>query len=156
PQAVIIDANGENPTNYDDVMHLVMDDPGERFLAVIERIQLAHQHLGVIRMSALRQTRLLGTQVGSDINILAELALYGTFYAFPERLFFRRFHEGSGSWKHEKAHNARLYHASGPNRAAFLPHWRSHARFLDAVRRAPLSLNAKRRVSTRLFKRILW
>ena len=97
PHAVIVDAKGGNPQNYDDVLNLVHDDPAERFLTLIRTIKLAHQHLGVIRISYLRQTHLLRTHVGSDINLLAELALYGKFVELPDRLFYRRFHKDSGN-----------------------------------------------------------
>ena len=99
PQAVLVDANGRNPKNYDDVLHLVQEDPADRFVTLLDKIKLAHQHLGLIRMSHLRQTHLLGAYVASDINLLAELSLYGSSSSMPHRLYFRRFHQDSGSWK---------------------------------------------------------
>ena len=66
--------NGGNPKNYDDVLHLVQEDPADRFVALLDKIKLAHQHLGLIRMSHLHQTHLLGAYVASDINLLAELS----------------------------------------------------------------------------------
>lgn len=156
PQAVLVDAEGGNPTDYDDVLHLVQEDPVDRFLALIARIKLAHQHLGLIRMSHLRQTHLLGAYVGSDINLLAELTLYGKFYELPDRLFFRRFHKDSGSWQRgNAAHEARRYHAASTRRAT-LRAWRSHLRFLSAVNAAPLSLKSKMRIYPHLLRRMIW
>lgn len=156
PQAALVDADGANPTNYDDVLHLVQEDPVERFLALITRIKLAHQHLGLIRMSHLRQTHLLGAYVGSDINLLAELTLYGKFYELPHRLFFRRFHKDSGSWKRGDAkHEARRYHASGMRKAT-LRTWRSHMRFFSSVRASPLALKDKMRLYPHLLRRMIW
>ena len=60
PQAVLVNAEGGDPKNFDDVLNLVQEDPADRFLALIRNIKLAHQHLGIIRMSYLRQTHLLG------------------------------------------------------------------------------------------------
>jgi glycosyltransferase involved in cell wall biosynthesis len=156
PQAYLVDADGSNPKPYDDVLHLVDDDPGLRFKALLERIGLAHQHLGLIRMSCLQQTRLLGTHVGSDINLLAELALYGKFYELPRRLFYRRFHEKSGSWKRGDAkHEKAYYHHSGARRTK-LKKWRTHIRFFSSVYRAPLSLRAKWNLSRFLARRMHW
>ena len=156
PQAVLVDANGGNPKNYDDVLHLVQEDPADRFLALISSIKLAHQHLGVIRTSHLRQTHLLGTYVGSDNNLLAELTLYGKFFELPHRLFFRRFHKDSGSWKRgDAAHDARVYHAAGAKRAT-LQKWRIHLGFFSALRSSPLPLKSKLRVYRHLTQRMIW
>ena len=156
PQAVLVDAQGNNPTNYDDVLHLVQEDPVERFWALMNSIKLAHQHLGLIRMEFLRQTLLLGSHVGSDINLLAELTLYGKFYELPERLFFRRFHEESGSWNRtDAAHQARRYLASGSRRAT-LRLWRTHARYFAAVSRSPLPFKSKMRIYPHLARRVIW
>jgi glycosyltransferase involved in cell wall biosynthesis len=159
-QAVLVDASGGNPKNYDDVLHLVQEDPAERFLALVARINLAHQHLGLIRMSHLRQTHLLGTHVSSDINLLAELTLYGKFFELPHRLFFRRFHKDSGSWKRgdpdrDPQHDARVYHAAGAKRAT-LTKWRSHLRFFSAVCSSPLPLKSKLRIYGYLARRMIW
>ena len=156
PQAVLVDADGGNPTNYDDVLHLVQENPADRFLALIVSIKLAHQHLGLIRMSHLRQTHLLGTHVASDINLLAELTLYGKFYELPHRLFFRRFHEDSGSWKRgDPDHEAKRYHASAAGPVRFQK-WRSELGFVSAVNRSPLPLTSKLRIYRHLLRRMVW
>jgi glycosyltransferase involved in cell wall biosynthesis len=156
PQAVLVDSEGANPTNYDDFLHLVQEDPIERFWALINSIQLAHQHLGLIRMSMLKQTHLLGLHVGSDINLLAELTLYGKFYELPERLFFRRFHKNSGSWKRgDAAHEARWYHPTGKRRAT-LPMWRRYLGYFGAVSHAPIALRTKMQMYPRLTQQMIW
>ena len=156
PQAVLVDADGGNPTNYDDVLHLVQEDPADRFLSLIARIKLAHQHLGLIRTSHLRQTHLLGTHVASDINLLAELTLYGKFFELPHRLFFRRFHKDSGSWKRgDPDHEAKRYHAAGVGRER-LKNWHCDLGFFSAVNRSPLPLTSKVRIYHHLLHRMIW
>ena len=156
PMAVIVDAEGKNPQYYDDPLKIVQfDDPAERFMAVIDNIKLAHQHLGVIRMSHLRQTHLLGTYVGSDINLLAELSLYGKFVELPERLFFRRMHKDSGSWKRgDRAHEARRYHAAA--KQVGFPRWRTELSFFSAVGRSSLPVSSKYRLYRFLARRLVW
>jgi glycosyltransferase involved in cell wall biosynthesis len=139
PKTWVVDADGENEKPYEDNLHLVQDDPSERFRALFPRIGLAHQHLGLIRTSLARKTHLLRTHVASDINFLGEMALYGKIYELPERLFYRRMHPKSGSWKRKDAsHQARFYHASkaGPER---FKHWRSHYANFASVLSSPLS-----------------
>jgi glycosyltransferase involved in cell wall biosynthesis len=156
PQATLVDADGGNPKEYDDVLHLMQEDPVERFMALLDRIKLAHQHLGLIRMSCLRRTHLLGTHVASDINLLSELTLYGKFYELPERLFFRRFHKDSGSWKRgDKTHEARRYHASNAKWVGFSK-WHRHLGFFAEVHSSPLPFGSKMRLYRYLSRRFVW
>jgi glycosyltransferase involved in cell wall biosynthesis len=156
PKTYIIDAEGGNPTPYEDRLHLVQTDPVERFLALIQNIQLAHQHLGLIRTSCLRQTHLLGTHVASDLNLLAELTLYGKFHELPERLFYRRFHDTSGSWKGSDAKHSAKYYFAPNSRQAEWRSWRSHLGYLSAVRTSPLPLHSKMRLYEFLLRRMVW
>lgn len=156
PKATIVDATGANPVPYDDVLHLMQDDPAARFVQVIETIKLAHQHLGLIRMSCLKQTHLLGKHVGSDINFLSELALYGKYYELPHRLFFRRTHKDSGSWKRgDNAHEARRYHASNQRRAP-LRKWPSHLSFFRSIASSPLPMKSRVKLYRYLLRRMIW
>jgi glycosyltransferase involved in cell wall biosynthesis len=156
PKTYLVDADGRNPEPYEDNLHLVDEDPEVRFRKLLAQVGLSHQHLGVIRCSALKRTHLLGSHVTSDINLLAELTLYGKFYELPERLFYRRFHKDSGSWKRGDAdHEARTYYAAKPRAAAFA-HWRWHAAFFKAVAASDLSLKSKSNLYTFLTRRALW
>jgi glycosyltransferase involved in cell wall biosynthesis len=155
PKTYIVDADGLNPRPYEDRLHLMHDDPVDRFLTLISTIELAHQHLGVIRASRLHQTRLLGLHVASDINLLAELTLYGKFYELPERLFYRRFHPKSGSWKHEGKHQVERYLAAGTRRMGFL-FWPRHLGFFTAVNRSPIPIRSKLRAYGTLLKGAAW
>src|SRR5437867_1685612 len=156
PQAMIVDATGGNATPYDDVLDLVQEDPADRFLTLVQTIGLAHQHLGLIRMSHLRRTHLLGSHVGSDINLLAELTLYGKFVELPQQLYFRRIHKDSGSWKRgDKEHEARRYHAAG-RRGAPMSKWPRHLFFFRAVASSPLSLKSKLRIYRTLLRGMMW
>jgi len=156
PQATLVDANGLDPRPYDDVMHLIDEDPVQRFLKVVNRIRLVHQHLGLVRMAHLRRTRLLGTHIGSDINLLAELSLYGKFIELPQRMFFRRIHERSGSWKRDDALHQRKHYFGSNRRDERLPTWRMDLGFVIAVQRATLPIRCKLRIYPTLAKRIVW
>ena len=156
PQATLVNAEGDNRTIYDDVLHLVQNDPADRFLSLVLQIKLAHQHLGLIRTSHLRQTHLLGTHVGSDINLLAELTLYGKFFELPQRLFFRRLHKDSGSWKRDDPdHQARQYLAANSGKDWFQT-WRSDLSFFAAVQRSPLPPASKMRIYRHLTQHTVW
>jgi glycosyltransferase involved in cell wall biosynthesis len=156
PQAWFVDSSGGNAQPFDDVLHLMQDDPYQRFRTLLERIQRAHQHLGLIRMSCLRNTHLLGTYVSSDITLLAELALHGKFFELPERLFFRRFHETSGSWKRgDASHDLKFYHAAGIRKAR-MELWRAQFGLFAAVNTSPLSWRSRMKCRDYLLRAMYW
>jgi glycosyltransferase involved in cell wall biosynthesis len=143
PKTTLIDGDGQNPRPYEDNLHLMQDDPSERFREPFLRSGLAHQHLGLIRVSLLRQTHLLRTHVASDYNLHAEMALHGKFYELPERLFYRRFHPTSGSWKRgDSKHQAKYYLAAKQKNQSF-KNWRAlHADFASVLS-APIPVSKK-------------
>lgn len=156
PGASIVNSEGGDPQPYDDRLHLMEPDPAERFVSLISNIALVHQHLGLIRMSCLRQTHLLGPFVHSDNNLVAELVLYGKFFELPERLFFRRFHSTSGSWKRQDAdHQQKFYLATNAKRMN-LVRWKQDMRYFPAVARAPLPLRSKIGLYRFLLRQLRW
>jgi len=156
PKSWVVDGEGKNAEPYEDNLHLMQDDPAERFIGLLERIGLAHQHLGVIRTDMLRRTGLLGPYFSSDITLLAELTLYGKYYELPERLFYRRFHETSGSWRRgDKQHQDKFYHAADRKRTG-LPRWRGELGRLAAVARSPLPLKSKLRLHRYQLRNMRW
>lgn len=155
PKSFVVEGDSE-PQPYEDNLHLMQDDPADRFLTLIERIGLAHQHLGVIRTSCLGRTHLLAPHPGSDIVMLAELTLYGKFYELPERLFYRRFHPKSGSWRRTSETHQRLhYMAANAKRMRFLE-WRRHLGYLSTVRSAPVPLPSKLRIYRHVLRGMRW
>jgi glycosyltransferase involved in cell wall biosynthesis len=156
PKTTLVDAEGGNPQPYEDNLHLISDSPRERFIQLLEQIHLSHQHLGVSRASMVRRTHMLGEHVGSDINLLAELTLYGKFYEIPERLFFRRFHELSSSWaRTDPKHQAKRYHSSRSARIV-LNDWRQYMEFFKAVHAGPLGFRDKLSLYRYLARRMRW
>ena len=156
PNAEIIDAEGKFLEYYDDVLNLQDSKASGRFIKLLTRIGLAHQHLGLIRCSMLKKTSLHGNFIAADINFLAELTLYGKFYELPEYLLYRRFHPDSSSW--DRASRARQLEFSDPRRGGSirLDRWESTKRFFAAVRRCPAPLREKIEMYNYLLRRILW
>ncbi len=156
PKTTLVNAEGGNPQLYNDNLHLVTDSSRERFIRLLQHIRLSHQHLGISRASMVKCTHMLGEFVGSDINFLAELSLYGKFYEIPERLFFRRFHEDSSSWaRHDASHQERRYHSAKSARIA-LSRWRQYAAFFQAVHCAQLSVIDRWALYRFLARRMRW
>ena len=156
PNAEIIDAEDNLLERYDDVLDLQEDKASERFIHLLSCIGLAHQHVGVIRCSALRRTSLHADFTASDINFLAELSLYGKFYKLPEYLLHRRMHSGSSSW--DRTNRRRQIEWADPKRGnrIRLDQWESMGHFFSAVRRCPAPAREKLEMYRYLLHRLYW
>lgn len=147
PQTTVVDDEGNIKDLYVDKLHMMQDDPADRFLQLIETISpLVNHHLGLLRTDTVRRTRLFGRHVSADIGFLAEMSLYGKFYEVRRRQFFRRFHEDSSSWNRggaeTEAQEARRFHAANVRRVPFNK-WRFELAFMISIVRSPLSLSKK-------------
>lgn len=141
---------------YDDNLHLMQDDPVERFLGVLHNIGLCNLHLGISRTAALKKTSFLRPFPGADLNLVAELALYGKFFEVQEYLFYRRFHEDSSSWaRTDSAHQIRRFH-SARTKNIKMNKWRAEIEYLHATMRAPLPFAEKRKLYSYLARRAIW
>ena len=107
---------------------------------------------GVIRASSLRETALNRLLPGSDISMIAELALRGKFVEIPDRLFVRRLTPDTTILLMEQSAKSHGYLGRPDNLQRLKLHW---YRFLDALR-APISLSEKLRVWLYLLRRVAW
>jgi glycosyltransferase involved in cell wall biosynthesis len=145
PRTKLIDEAGTVISDYEDGLHLPYTLPAERFAALYRRLGLCNAQLGVLRTAVLRRIAPYGTYIASDVCLLAELTLYGTFWEVPAFLYFRRFHEAASSRKTF----AELQAYYDPNRppGAFMRTWRHMWEHVGAVKRAPLTFSDKARLS---------
>lgn len=142
-KTMIIAEDGSPIGEYEDKLHLTESIASPRFTRLLNTIGLCHQHQGVIRSAALGQTALLQDHIGSDVNLLAELSLYGRFYELPQRLFFRRMHPDASSWARTDLARQAEFYDPGKSRGIVLHGLRQHLAYLGAVHRAPISSREK-------------
>ncbi|WP_462202496.1 glycosyltransferase family 2 protein, partial [Frankia sp. CcWB3] len=95
PKTALIDLNDTVTGGFEDGMNLCEPTPHERLRHFLSTRTEYHPVFGVIRAEAILKTDLIGKYVGSDVVLLAQLALGGQFVEVPERLFLRRFHENT-------------------------------------------------------------
>lgn len=138
-QAHFIDASGRVTGQWSDRLHLMQDDPVERFDCVVRNISRVHHHLGLMRTDLVRSTMLLKEHPSSDKGFVAEMSLRGKFSQIPKFQFFRRMHEDSSSWKptDDMAHQIRRYHSAGSNGMRFV-RFRVHMTYWQAIARSGL------------------
>jgi glycosyltransferase involved in cell wall biosynthesis len=151
PRTLLIDAHSSVTRRYVDGIHTMDDRPSARYVHVTEKTGLCNAIYGVIRADALRRTALLGSYIGSDVPLQAELALHGKICELPEYLFLRRMHAEAQS---AMSDDARAIHYDPAAPARKRPSaWRHFWERWRAVYRAPASLSEKARVARYLVRK---
>jgi glycosyltransferase involved in cell wall biosynthesis len=136
-----IDADG-NPlkTTHERPKRFLASDsrPGERFADILARTTSCIEIFGVIRRSALEQTRQFLPFAAADRILLAELTLLGHFVEVPAELFLHREHEGRSIRQTSTAAARDAWF--DPSRAdqIALPTWRLGWEYARVVRRSSL------------------
>lgn len=162
PQAVltycktkIIDQQGELTELYDDKLDLRQRSASKRFINCLSSIGLSNVLYGLMRREQLAKTALMGNYVASDINLIAELTLYGEFHEIPEHLFCRRMHPEASSW--DRSDDERQKNFWDPSkRKLFLQSWRSIYEYFKASFRAPLPIKEKATLFYYICKKAYW
>jgi len=137
----LIDGSGNELGLYEYDLSFQQSRPSERFISVRKRMNMNNAQQGLIRLQALRQTRLERSYPDGDMVMMAELALYGTFRLLPDVLLYRRMEKGAAS-----------RFLSDPELRAFLDPdfarkgftaWRRHWDCCWSVLRAPIAWTEK-------------
>jgi len=151
-RTTLIDGQGRRIRDYDDDLDLRMPDPEDRFMAVLRRLGLVNMMQGVVRLAALKRTALMGGYLGSDMVLVAELALHGQFHQLEERLFRRRMHEeafsGLSSLDEQVA-----YMVPAQKGGTGLYYWRHYGGYCRAILRSPLPRTRKLALLGRVARR---
>jgi hypothetical protein len=137
PRTEIIDAESRFVQRYDDGLDVRLPRTVDRLRAVIRLTRECNAVFGLIRTAALRRTGLIGSYIGADCVLLAELALYGQFAELPETTFYRRVHEAASSSDKSLDHQLWFYDPRR-SRRFYMRHWRHHWELAAAIRRSPL------------------
>jgi hypothetical protein len=151
-RTTLIDGQGRRLRDYDDNLHLRMPSPEDRFMAVLRRLGLVNMMQGVVRLEPLKRTALMGRYLGSDMVLVAELALHGEFHELEERLFQRRMHEEAFSQLSSLDEQV-AYMVPTQKGGAGLYYWRHYAGYCRAILRSPLRRTRKLALLGRVARR---
>jgi glycosyltransferase involved in cell wall biosynthesis len=96
---------------------------------------------GLMRSNMLRKTQLMGSYIGSDRNLLAEISLIGRLHEIPEYLFFRRKHsqaysETTGFKDYPK--KLQWWTRTDRDMKTVFPYWKNCLEYFSSVGRMPL------------------
>lgn len=145
PKTKEINDHGDVTKKFPAEPDISMSSPSKRYY---QCVCVAHPQVavfGVIRRSALEQTRLIGYYSSSDRVLLGELAFLGRFYEISEYMFFMRNHS-QAHWRALPKRQQRIAWFD-PRRAGKItfPHWRLLFEHYVSIFRSPVSPGVKLR-----------
>ena len=137
----MIDESGEPVGTYqhDNEMRFDAARPHERFRELMDTKHWTISVFGVMHSSALKMTPLIGSYVGSDRNLVAELGLVGRVYRVPEYLFYRRDHPSSSVEKIKNPQERLSWFDTEQSGKICFPSWRNGLEYYKSVRKITLS-----------------
>lgn len=138
PRTVLIDTASRVVGDFEDGLDLAEAEPHRRLGHLLRSQTEYHPVFGVVRTDVLRATRLIDRFPGSDVALLAELALAGAFSEIPERLFARRFHPGTSMRANPSAEERAAWFDPANRRRRVWPTARLGWEMLRSVQRADL------------------
>lgn len=145
----------ENPEQYLADLHLMSNDPVERFRDYLEKVRLNNVMSGLIRSEELRKTCLNRDFPSSDQCMMAELALYGKFFQLPEELLFRRMESDSATALKSDAQMQEFF-AHERDNLKYFREWKFQLTLLSAVAKSPVSARDKARLLVYCGRRARW
>lgn len=141
--------------DYPDDIQLLDNRPVDRFIALTRTMRLNNAMNGLIRLAALRRTRLIETYRSADVVMMGHLALLGRFLLLDEPLFYRRMEAATASALQDAESVRRLHYPTMSARALF-QHWKRQAGWVKAAASAPLRLDERAQVLTWVARMTYW
>lgn len=155
PGTEIIDAADRVVERYQSRLHLMQDQPAQRMMQLLLTMRLNNAQSGLIRSSMLSKTRLEGIFSGSDVNLMAELSLYGKIYELESPLFQRRI-SADASTLNKTAAELNKFNRPQSEKIRHMPAIRHHLEAFASVRRSPLPFAEKIDLYRFLARRAWW
>jgi glycosyltransferase involved in cell wall biosynthesis len=141
--------------DYDDAMNLQSESPSARVLMLLSKLRLNNVMNGVIRVSALRETRLLAPYYSSDRILTGHLALLGKFAEIPEPLFYRRM-DPKGATQMRSRVELQEFFYPGRDRRMLFQNWRTFSGWLRMVLAARIAPSEKLPIVLHLMRACYW
>ena len=142
PRAEIIDAGGDRDDRFrPESLEALQPAPHQRLATVLRNLNMACPVFGLLRASALSQTRLIAPFVAADYALLAELAVLGTIHEVPEVLFQRRVHPRISTYANRSSADLLRWYdpAKRASRTWISPQMALGREYLRSIGRLPLS-----------------
>lgn len=151
----LVDAEHQPIEVYRYDVEALSASPAERFAMVSTQLRLNNAQCGLIRIDALRRTRLDRLYPSGDMALMAELALYGRILLVPEILTFRVQSKGTFTSMLSPMERQLMYDpkAKAPMKVLL---GRRHADQVFSIARAPIPFAEKLRAWRAVSRQLLW
>ena len=155
PRTRLFEGDIASAIDYDGDLEILGETPLERLKDILKRQRLNNAFNGLIRLDALRRTRLVEPYLLADEVLMGNLALMGRILLVDEPLFWRRMEVGTSTTLQDA--DSRLWHHY-PDRSArwLLQAWKQQIGWLRAGWTAPMRPSQRRAVMTYLLRRVGW
>lgn len=154
PRTALFDKNIEAAEPWEDDPCIDQQLASERIRALLSTLRLNNAFNGVIRSDILRRTRLNKIHTGSDINLVAELALHGKIIRVSDRQFYRRMNATASSiLVPEKGRSA--YFSNEPRDVLELRQFRIEGGLIAALLRTPMPVRERIATARYLTRRLI-
>jgi glycosyltransferase involved in cell wall biosynthesis len=141
--------------DYPSDIEILDDRPSARLKRLNSTLALNNAMNGLIRMSALRRTRLLGTYMSADVVLMGHLALLGKFRLVNERLFYRRMEKATATALQDAA-TVLAQHYPEPGAHTLFQGSKQQAQWVRAALTAPMPLGERMRCLAYVAKMCYW
>jgi len=133
-----IDESGKVTGSYYLPMRYDSPEVSLRFKDIILEPHSCVMIFGLVKSDILKRTKLIGSYLGSDRNLLAELSLHGRLFEIPEFLFSRRDHPDASVRKYPIRERIAWLDTRKTNCISF-PSWRILYEYLRSTTCVPLN-----------------
>ncbi|MDH3978271.1 MAG: glycosyltransferase family 2 protein [Gammaproteobacteria bacterium] len=155
PKTMVFKSDENDAEAYVYDPEIIDESPYLRFRDTLAKVRLSNMFNGVIVTDVLRKTSLNRVHAGSDVVLLAELALYGKLRQCDEYLFFRRMHPTASSATKDEGEAVDFF--SAEDRDVFLtPSWDFYSSCLRVAVSAPLYWFQRLQCIRYVLKRYMW
>jgi glycosyltransferase involved in cell wall biosynthesis len=142
-RAIDIDETGKYMRRNDTNLDTSSIRPYRRFHDLLYRYHACYHIFGLIRLEALRKTRLIEPYVGSDRALLAELVLMGRFCQVQEMLFLHRQHPLRSTRITSSQDSISIWFDPRNRTSLNFPTWSLLVSYMRCVRKASVSWRQK-------------
>lgn len=143
------------PSNFHDCkgdVAILDETPSERLRDMRHRLHRNNAFNGLIRLSALRRTRLVEPYMSADMVLMGHLAMLGKFILLDSALFYRR-NEVTTSTSLQRLSQRMRHHYPKMSARVLLQVWKQQLGWFRAGLSAPMSLRERGRVLGYMMRR---
>jgi len=155
PRTRLFSGSLANATDYLYDIEILDDTPVERLKKVTSRLELNNVLNGLIRMSALRRTRLIDPYYRADEILMGHLAMLGKAILVDEYLYYRRMEAATATALQDRV-AWRKHHYPTLSAKVLFQTWKRFTGWLRACLRTPMSLTERAQVLNFLSHMAYW